>query len=293
MRFRDFLYNEGKYKGLRRMFDKAQPHTPAYVRQKMYNQMIAPGMTDALAGNEENLKAQQTAPASNKNIATVTQNKFSTIAADKLDVDPMSTIAAIQTTDQHPSTHEVPPYRDPKTLPSAIMGDPHQNPILNARFNPKPQQVTLTPADLEDKSLARLRVIRFGMKPSKKVNRDELRYTIQTQIADERGEGNNEPIILVRMNNGKYKLADGYHRASVLFLKGAPKADIPWIQQGDFSYVNFDSWRPVTMMAYVGFPRNTNPVEMPSPPAPHAVMPNYFTPQGEPAATIAAISPSD
>lgn len=289
MKFRDFLLGEERYKGLRRMFDKAQPHTPAYVRQQMYNQTIAPKMKNALADNELALKSQQ--GNGNAGVDTATGRKISTLAANKSEYDPESTITAIPPEGQQPQTDAF-PYKDPKTLPSSIIGNPELNHLHNVRFNPKPQRVTISPAHLEDNTLSRLRMVRFGMKPSKQVSNDEARFGLQSQLADERGEGSNEPIVLIRQNDGKYKIADGYHRAASYLIKGAPRVDIEEVKKGDFSYVNFANWRPVALMAYIGFPRNMNPVEMPSSPPPHAVMPAAFQPDGQPAATIASVSPN-
>ena len=67
-------------------------------------------------------------------------------------------------------------------------------------------------------------VLGFGDVNSFDVPGDEER--MKTQMSMRRSDGNNEPVILLRNPNGKYKLNEGWHRTMSILKMGDNGEDI-------------------------------------------------------------------
>jgi hypothetical protein len=246
MKFRDWLMNETRFKGLQRMYQSRfrepdQPDgkrgrytTPPFVVNQMYKATISPKFEKAFG-------------------SALSHNASSTPTT------PASTVATADSQDQ-----------SLVRSPSSLIND--NDKIGNAKFMKKPIVVDLHPLNLDGASLGRIVHFRFGLSPDdERISNDTQRYTTQRQLALSRGEGGNEPIVLIKHNENEYEIIDGYHRVANYLLQGAPPEEQALVQSGDFISINFDKWKPVKMMAYVGVPRS-HP-QLPSQSYPQAPMP--------------------
>lgn len=280
--------DEARFKGLQRQYRQQHPGVPSYVVNQMYNALVSPGMKNAL-DPYTNQRAQTPSQVSSTQTDSPPAN------------DPQATAyfpppgeAPAQTNLYHtPGNAEV--YANPGPMPQDLASSVLKNrdALRGAVFTKKPQTIALAPWMLEDDTLMRLRYVRFGLNPrDNEVRNDTQRHALQQQLADQRANGDNEPIILIRQQDGKYELIDGYHRLSAYLLRSAPPQDMEGIRSGDFSKVDFRRWKPVVVKAYIGVMPNTpNPyIGGPSSPPPYTPMPEPQTtvyqspPQGPPQA---------
>lgn len=93
------------------------------------------------------------------------------------------------------------------------------------------------------------------------IMRDGQRTAVQRQLMQDRGEGNNEPILLIRRGN-QYEAFEGRHRLMQYMLAySAPPEDQQALERGEIDKLNFANWTPVSIKAFIGIPempqRNT------------------------------------
>lgn len=226
MRFREWLQlDEIRWKGLHRQYKQMHPQSPRFVTNQMYKATIQPNVQKSIMPW----------------LAKSQQEPF----------DHTSPTMVI-----NPSTPRQERPRIPETdLPQGIIGKTvaERDFLKGVQFSKKPQTVTLRLPMFDEQTLAGLRWCAFGLRPNDNfIRNDTRRFDAHRKLALTRGEAENEPIILVRDNTGKYQILDGYHRVSAYFLKVAPPEYIEDMRKGDFTNVDFNRWKPVTINAYIG-----------------------------------------
>ena len=94
----------------------------------------------------------------------------------------------------------------------------------------------------------------FGSSPSlsKGVKNHDERMQTQSNLAGKRGQGKNEPIIMIREGD-KFRMQEGWHRLySYLLQFSAPPEEVQKIQNGQTQEINFSIWKPIKIKAYIG-----------------------------------------
>ena len=247
MKFKKWLsLDEARYKGLQRQWDASNPDAPRYVRQQLYNALVSPAFKRALA-----------AP----------QYRSPPPSPQDTHVDATAPTILVGANSPPNSPGEV-RYNGPRpNSVSKVMDD--NDFIQNVRFSKKAQAVTIGPLSLDSGTRSRLETVRWGLNPRNDlVRNDAARHALHQTLASSRGEGANEPIVLVRMGENSYDILDGHHRTASYMIRGAPREDIEAIKAGDFSRVDYSKWRSVTLRAFVGFPKSSQHMSLPvsSPP---------------------------
>lgn len=112
-------------------------------------------------------------------------------------------------------------------------------------------QPGVTPLSFDRDTQYRFLHRRFGFKEVA-VRNDAQRMATQKNLMNTRGEGRNEPILVIEEDQG-YKLLEGWHRTMNYLLKGAPTDQFEMLKQGtDLSQIRFEDWRPIQIMGYIG-----------------------------------------
>jgi len=100
--------------------------------------------------------------------------------------------------------------------------------------------IEVNPGDFDTETQAKFAQREFGaVNPGNWYVRDAERMETQKKLAAERPQGGNEPIVVVKRVDGKYKLIEGWHRTmSILQMgkNGGPP----------------EGWEPVRINAWVG-----------------------------------------
>jgi hypothetical protein len=271
MKFKEWLVDEARFKGLQRQYQQQHRDKPPFVVNQMYKAMVYPNV-------RREMLPWMPLPR---------DPSGSTVAPIKTPPDPDGTAFSKQTPPDPDGTllqtqQQAPQASGPMPNDLVSKALAQAETLEGVRFPRKPRRITINPSMLSSGTLLRLRYIRFGF--MNVLASDERRHSTHRNLAASRGEGKNEPIILVREPDGKYDLIDGYHRISAYFQRSMPPEDAERVKAGDFSEVDFSKWRPITMNAYIGFA-----------PATHPMIPSDSPFQGKPmptgpiAPTIAAV----
>jgi hypothetical protein len=269
MRFREWLrLDEIRWKGLHRQYQQQNPEVPPFVLNQMYRSIIHPTVKRALAPWLEKPEPEQATQAGNRQVRTYRTRPVGTQAQDPTThVRPPAepTHADGDNTLASPSTPR--PTTNAKAAPPQSPSDMMRNTVRQGdflsgnQFPKRPMQISISPAMLDADSLSRMVSVRFGLLPNdRRVYKDTERFDKHRGLAIQRGEGNNEPIILVRKWNGKYELLDGYHRLSAYFLQTMPPEYRDAVRNGDFSNVDFSTWPSSTVNAYIGYSPDLHPM---------------------------------
>jgi len=80
---------------------------------------------------------------------------------------------------------------------------------------------------------------KMGQKEEEGVPNDIQRNEKQKELMDKYGEGNNEPVILIKTNKG-YDLMEGWHRTMSILSLGSDGTN------------NYKKWRKVKIKAWIG-----------------------------------------
>jgi len=117
-----------------------------------------------------------------------------------------------------------------KSINDTYYGDPvsflHNSSYWNNYLNSdwKLEVIEVNPNDFDHETVDAFFDREFGDVNSFDVPKDEER--METQMSMRRSDGNNEPVILLRNPNGKYKLNEGWHRTMSILKMGDNGEDI-------------------------------------------------------------------
>ena len=100
----------------------------------------------------------------------------------------------------------------------------------------KLQILYVNPEDFDESTIQAFIDREFGEENTYLVPDDEVRMEYQKKIA--KGDGKNEPIVVYRMKDGKYRLLEGWHRTMSLLKLGDNGED-------------FKNWDKVKIRAFV------------------------------------------
>ena len=100
----------------------------------------------------------------------------------------------------------------------------------------KLQIINVNPEDFDETTIQAFIDREFGEENTYLVPDDEARMEYQKKIA--KGDGKNEPIVVYRMKDGKYRLLEGWHRTMSLLKLGDNGED-------------FKNWDRVKIRAFV------------------------------------------
>ena len=136
--------------------------------------------------------------------------------------------------------------------PSDMFQDKTVTTIGNNK-NWKLQVIEVHPLHFDQETIQSFLSHQFGSSPIlSKVKNHDIRMQTQSDLASQRGQGENEPIIVVR-NGDKYKMEEGWHRLySYLMNYSAPPEEKQKIDSGNSHTVDLTVWKPVKIKAYVG-----------------------------------------
>lgn len=263
MRFSEWLrLDEARFKGLWRQWKQAHPNVPDYILHQMFINHVGPEM------------GRQVRPWLNRTPQTSgpIQTPVNTPPAGN-NADPMATAAHVPAPDPDATASMLPIVGNVRargtdgasmttkpsinTPSSVIKGVRH---IDGVQWKKTPQVVSVTPISFESASLHRFRMAKFGFqKLDNMVRNDRARTTAQTDLAAKRGQGENEPIMLV-MNGRQWELLEGYHRTMSYLLslldpkKGCPPDQQELIRSGQLDQLDFRQWTPDPNGGWVGCP---------------------------------------
>lgn len=136
------------------------------------------------------------------------------------------------------------------TLPSEIL---HGNEdIEGITWNQKPTQIEIHPLKFDNQTSNIFLHWKFGYAPQDKyVRNDSARFDVQRNMM-QKNTGKNEPVVVLNTGS-RLKLMEGFHRTMLFLLSGAPQDQIEILKNGqDLNGLNFHSWKPVKIWAYVG-----------------------------------------
>tara|TARA_Y100000034_G_scaffold43496_3_gene53073 strand:+ start:6447 stop:7139 length:693 start_codon:yes stop_codon:yes gene_type:complete len=226
MNFKEwFLANEVRFKGLKRLFDKEYPDLPKYVKNDLYNNRVAFTMRKLIGR-----------PAA------------------------IPTIAALGSDATHGSNDSMHGYLRttgdsdvPSDAASRIFGAAS---FKDHIFDKTPIIINVSPLDFNDKSLTIMIERLFGFKPDDRIRDDNNRSKKQRSKLS---EGGNEPIIVIKDDNNKYDLLEGWHRAMANLVFdgndtiGAPPHHIIMLKSGQpIANKELNLWKKVPLKAFVG-----------------------------------------
>lgn len=114
-------------------------------------------------------------------------------------------------------------------------------------------QEGVTPMDFDDITQRRFLHRRFGMTEMESVPNDAMRTAKQKEIMTQRGDGGNEPVIVLHTPEG-YRLMEGWHRTMNMLISGAPQEALQILQDENqnMNSIDFNSWNPVKIVAFIG-----------------------------------------
>lgn len=223
-----FNVNELRYKGLWRQFKQDNPNIPVAAAKDIYNNRPAHVMRRMLAAHQHAV-APTTAymSASTDNPTTGFQ--------------PMSNITV----------------KDSSNLPTQILS--HHS-YKDYQWTPKPIVVQVTPNDFSSSTLGIFLARRFGFLTDNHVRDDANRMKMQGQLMNTRGAGENEPVIMIKRDDNKYDLIEGWHRTMNYLVYdgddkyGAPNDQIALLKNASMPVndIDLNKWRPVPIKAWLG-----------------------------------------
>jgi hypothetical protein len=154
------------------------------------------------------------------------------------------------------------PYSSPDEL---MKNDEKVQAFQNADWKENPEKVTLRFDDFSERTKATMLHWRFGLdnRKNKKghnlVRRHDQRMQDQQNLMKQRSVDEMEPVIMLREDDGKYHLLEGWHRtfnfllATMTAEQKATVADKRIEPQDLPSHI--DLTNPITILAYVGIPK--------------------------------------
>ncbi len=177
----------------------------------------------------------------------ILQNRVAPLFKNRLDATAPTVMMAQQS--PQPNVTTKPTY----STMSGIYGDKSVSSLADQN-GWKLQVIEVHPLHFTQDTIQAFLNHQFGMSPmlSKAVRGHDQRMATQATLASKRGEGGNEPIIVVREGD-KLKMQEGWHRLySYLMNYSAPPEEKDKIQQGQTQNLDFMAWKPVKIKAYVG-----------------------------------------
>jgi hypothetical protein len=252
MKFKDWFELQEINKGLQRTFIAQNPHLPRYVAKQVLQNRVAPLWKNVWAGQ---------APTTNIDIRKVLRNNQAPPAsAEVMDKNDVFTKTKAQKASQAPTaapTATRPPNFNGKhpvyPSPSAMYQDPAVRNITGNQ-NWKEEILDISPLDFSEETIQHFLRHEFGSSPSlsRHVKNHDDRMNVQSQLAQQRGQGENEPIMLTK-KNGKYVMQEGWHRLySYLKQYSAPPEEWQKVKSGRIHEVDLARWKPIRIKAYVG-----------------------------------------
>lgn len=147
------------------------------------------------------------------------------------------------------------PHKSSAGSMNDILNDPYVKERLQYDYGKKPVVLTISPMNIDQDDLSKMKMIDFGNKSLSGVRDDANRHQMQRKLAAERGD-QNEPIILAEKGNNTYKVMEGFHRLIAYFYQSAPPEIRQALDSGqvDWKSVDFSKWPAVNVRAYVGKP---------------------------------------
>jgi len=206
------LLRETRFKGLMRQFRQEHPTMPRYVQNDLYSNRVGYAFGKLLG--------QQQAQAP-------------TAGMDSIQTKPTSSRGNL------PST--VMKLAGMKNIQWSQQSEPLQGSSGQG----------VTPADFTKKTVNYFVHRKFGIRVEKQIRNDAERMTKQKEIMMKRGQGGNEPVIVIQTKEG-FELLEGWHRTMNYLMSGCPADQLEMIKTGQFQEVDFSKWTPVQVNAFVG-----------------------------------------
>lgn len=223
-----FNLNELRYKGLWRQFKQDNPTMPVAAAKDIYSNRPAHMMRKMIAAHQHAV-----APTTGY-----------------IDVSP-----------NNPTTAWFPPtnitVKDSSNLPTQVLS--HHS-YKDYEWSPKPVLVQVSPKDFSPNTVQIFLSRRFGFIPDEHIRDDANRMKTQGKLMVTRGAGENEPVIMVKQDDNKYDLIEGWHRTMNYLVYdgdekyGAPNDQIAILKNATMpiNQIDFNSWKPVPIKAWVG-----------------------------------------
>ena len=224
MKFKEWIVSEIN-KGLARQFQQDHPNLPKYVVKQVLQNRVSPLWKNTMSAKSPTMALNNAHPK----------------------------LQAIQQT----MAYEAPPSNNPNKPTYGSLGDMFKDNAVSSiagKNNWVLQVVEIHPLNFTQDTIDSFLNHQFGSSPSlsKGVKNHDERMKTQTALAGERGEGENEPIIMVREGD-KYKMQEGWHRLySYLTKFSAPPEEQEKIHNGRSNEVDLTVWRPIKVRAYIG-----------------------------------------
>lgn len=222
MKFKEWMIDEIN-KGLARQFSQQIPNVPKYVTNQILQNRIAPLWKNTMAANAPTMSSVKAHPK----------------------------IQALAPTTSHYNTPEIDSKRPTYKNPKDIYKDPAVNPLMDKNW--KLETVQIHPLSFTQQTIHSFLHHEFGTSPSLSNLRNHAqRMVAQTVLAAERGQGNNEPILMTREGD-KFHMQEGWHRLYSYLIKfSAPPEERAKIDAGRTKDVDFSLWKPIKIKAYIG-----------------------------------------
>lgn len=228
MKFKDWLMKEIRFKGFERLFRASNPNLPKYVANQIYQNRLGPNLGNSIE----------------KGFSPISQTIY---------VNPAHSYGPLASTiEYNPQSN----FSSPRPSPSDMISNAKY--LEGISWTKRPIVIKITPLSFDDQTLHLFKNWRFGFAPKDfVVKNDSARFDIQRKKLTQQLEGENEPLILVKVD-GKYKLLEGYHRAMLNLLcphddtRGAPPDQIELLKNNNLRSLDFTKWLPVSVKAYIG-----------------------------------------
>lgn len=234
MKFREWIKVDEINKGLTRHFRQQQPHLPRYVQNQVLQNRVAPLWRNTMASQNPTISSYM--------------GDGNTPENQKL-----KALKAQQPTMAHHAVPEADPNRRTYSNPKDIYQDDAVQSIAGSP-NWKQEAISVSPLDFTQETIQSFLRHEFGSSPSlsKHVRNHDQRMQVQSGLAQSRGEGENEPIIMIRRGD-KYEMQEGWHRLySYLMRYSAPPEERAKIEGGHIDQIDLSQWKPIRINAYVG-----------------------------------------
>lgn len=222
MNFKEwFLAQEGRFKGLKRMFDKEYSDLPKYVRDDLYNTRIGYTM-NRLLGN----------PALQPTVGIAIKGTGSSGYSRNTDSDIPSNVAS-------------------RIFNAAAFKD--------FKFGKQPVLIQVGPLDFNEQCLGIMMDRLFGFRPDERIRDDAFRMNKQRELLGD--SGNNEPVIMLKDGDKYKLLEGWHRTMSSLVFDGndaigAPPQHIVILKQGkSLPADELKQWKKVPLKAYIGVPK--------------------------------------
>jgi len=207
--------------GLKRQFKQQNPHIPDYVAKDLFHQRLG-GMW---RNSTPYLNSKTTDSTSQQRQNTVSSGLDDTIATPKSNVGDYDSIKSIMQSDKIKE-------------------------ITDASWEQKPRIINVTPNDFEINTKFRFEFFKYG---NKSVNQqDAERHQRASQNVSQQSK-KQEPVVILKLENGILQLVEGYHRTMAYLFNGCPPEFKQEVMDGNFKNA-YNNWQPVKLRAYIGVP---------------------------------------